>query len=375
MKIGLLGCGVVGSEVLRIIDILNATTSIDVEITKILERKVLCDSRITKNIDDILNDESIDTVVEVMGGIHPAYEFICAALKAKKNVVSANKAVIAKYFKEFNDLALENNVCFKIEASVGGGIPWVKELQRILRMDKISSFYGIMNGTTNYILDNMHKNEVDFDEVLKKAQELGYAEADPSADIEGYDIKNKVCITASIAYQGHLNVDDIPTIGISKIKKVDIDYFKKNGYTCKLLGKSKNNGDSISLFVCPTLTKNIEGYVESNLNITACTSNYLGTIQLIGQGAGGAPTASAIVSDCLDIYENNDTPFNLEKELIINNADTYHFYIRCNQDDFNEAFAISYEKDNHYVYMKTKLMTIDDICTYYKDKDCFIAIY
>ena len=375
MKIGLLGCGVVGSEVLRIIDILNATTMSDIEITKILEKRVLCETRITNNIDDILNDNSIDTVVEVMGGIHPAYEYICAALKAKKNVVSANKAVIAKYFKEFNDLALENNVSFKIEASVGGGIPWIKELQRILRMDKISSFYGIMNGTTNYILDNMHKNEVDFDEVLKKAQELGYAEADPTADIEGYDIKNKVAITASIAYKGYLNVDDIPTIGISKIKKVDIDYFKENGVTCKLLGNSKNNGNTISLFVCPTLTNNIEGYVESNLNITACTSNYLGTIQLIGQGAGGAPTASAIVSDCLDIYENINTPFNLEKELIIDNSDKYHFYVRCNHTDFNEELSISYEKDDNYTYMKTKLMSIHEILTYYKDKDCFIAIY
>ena len=375
MKIGLLGCGVVGREVLRIIDILNATTMSDIEITKILEKRVLCETRITNNIDDIINDHSIDTVVEVMGGIHPAYEFICAALKAKKNVVSANKAVIAKYFKEFNQLALDNHVQFKIEASVGGGIPWIKELQRILRMDVISSFSGIMNGTTNYILDNMHKNEVDFDDVLKKAQELGYAEADPTADIEGYDIRNKVAITASIAYKGQLNVEDIPTIGISKIKKVDIDYFKKHGVTCKLLGSSKNNGTSISLFVCPTLTTNIEGYVESNLNITSCTSNYLGKVQLIGQGAGGAPTASAIVSDCLDIYENIHTPFHLEKELIIDNNEQYHFYVRCNPIDFNEELAITYEKDDTYVYMKTKLMSINDVLSYYKDKDCFIAIY
>lgn len=375
MKIGLLGCGVVGREVLRIIDILNATTMSDIEIKKILEKRTLCETRITNNIDDIINDHSIDTVIEVMGGIHPAYEFICAALKANKNVVSANKAVIAKYFKEFNQLALDNHVQFKIEASVGGGIPWIKELQRILRMDEISSFNGIMNGTTNYILDNMHKNEVDFDDVLKKAQELGYAEADPTADIEGYDIRNKVAITASIAYKGHLNVEDIPTIGISKIKKVDIDYFKKHGVTCKLLGSSKNNGNSISLFVCPTLTTNIERYVESNLNITSCTSNYLGKVQLIGQGAGGAPTASAIVSDCLDIYENIYTPFDLEKELIIDNNEHYHFYVRCNLIDFNEELTITYEKDNNYVYMKTKLMSINDVLSYYKDKDCFIAIY
>ena len=375
MKIALLGCGVVGSEVLRIIDILHATTYRDIEITKILEKRVLCESRIINNFDEILFDDTIDTVVEVMGGLHPAYEFICASLKAKKNVVSANKAVIAKYFKEFNELALENNASFMIEASVGGGIPWIQELQRILRMDKISSFSGIMNGTTNYILDNMHKNEVDFDEVLKKAQQLGYAESDPTADIEGFDIRNKVAITASIAYKGYLDVDKIPTIGISKIKKVDIDYFKKHGFTCKLLGKSNDYGNHISLFVCPTLTKQIEGHVESNLNITSCTSNYLGRVQLIGQGAGGAPTASAIVSDILDIYENSSSQFNLEKELIINNSELYHFYIRCNQDDFNEELTISFEFDDNYVYIKTKQMTINEILDIYQNKDCFIAIY
>ena len=181
MNIGLLGCGVVGSEVLRIVDTLNMSS---MKITKILDLKPKNDTRFTNKFEDILNDETIDTVVEVMGGIHPAYEFIRACLRAKKNVVSANKAVIARYFKEFMDLAKENGVSFRLEASVAGGIPWIKELQRVLRMDNVIEFSGILNGTTNYILDKMHTQNASFDVVLKDAQMKGYAESNPTSDIE-----------------------------------------------------------------------------------------------------------------------------------------------------------------------------------------------
>ena len=374
MKIGILGCGVVGSEVIRILDHLQATKNSNIQVKRILDRKAICDSRLTNHYEDILHDPEIDTIVEVMGGLHPAYEYITAALKAKKNVVSANKAVSAAYFKEFNELANENNVHFKIEASVGGGIPWIKEIQRILRIDEISSFRGIMNGTTNYILDEMFRDEVDFVDALKEAQKKGYAESDPSADIEGYDIRNKSAITASIAYKSYLDINEIPTIGISNIKKEDILYFKSKGYICKLLATSNNYQDYISLYVCPTLTRSIEGQVHTNLNITSYTSNYLGTLQIIGQGAGGSPTASAVVSDLFDIDQNNYQPFTLEKQLVIQNNEVHHFYVRQHLEDFQEDIALSYEKDKCYVYIQTKKMTLTEILEQTQGKECFIAM-
>ncbi|MGN1342960.1 MAG: homoserine dehydrogenase [Traorella sp.] len=373
MKLAILGCGVVGSEVIRIIDNLEVYQD-SITIKKIFDKKPICDSRYTYQFKDILEDSEIDTIIETMGGLHPAYEFICASLKAHKNVVSANKAVIATYFKEFNDLAIENHVHFKIEASVGGGIPWIKELQRILRFDHILSFNGIMNGTTNFILDEMHQKDSDFDDILKEAQAKGYAEKDPSTDIEGYDIRNKCAITASIAYQGYLNVHDIPTLGISNIKKEDVQYFKSKGYICKLMGNSKSFDDSISLYVCPILTKNIEGHIHQNLNITSYTSTNLGKLQMIGQGAGGSPTASAIVSDIFDIYQNINQPFNLDKELSIQNNEQFHFYIRLPLNNhLQQDIALSYERDDTYTYLKTKKMTINEIMEY-KQQDSFIAI-
>lgn len=373
MNIGLLGCGVVGSEVLRIVDTLNLDSSM--KITKILDLKPKCDSRYTNCFDDILNDNSIDTVVEVMGGIHPAYEFICACLKAKKNVVSANKAVIARYFKEFHELAKENGVSFRIEASVAGGIPWIKELQRVLRMDNIIEFSGILNGTTNYILDELHTKNVSFDVVLKDAQMKGYAESDPTSDIEGYDIQNKMCISSCIAYKGFLNVDEIPIFGISNIKKEDIDYFKSKGLICKLLGKSMNYGDCISVFVCPVCTTSIEGHVDTNLNITTCVTQNLGTLRMIGQGAGGSPTASAVVSDLIDIDEKVDKPFEFNRSLVIDNTkEEYHFYVRLNKKDRMDDICLSYEEDDSYIYMKTRKMTIVDLFNHIKNKDCFIAM-
>ena len=372
MNIGLLGCGVVGSEVLKIVDTLNMSS---MKITKILDLKPKNDTRFTNKFEDILNDETIDTVVEVMGGIHPAYEFICACLKAKKNVVSANKAVIARYFKEFMDLAKENGVSFRLEASVAGGIPWIKELQRVLRMDNVIEFSGILNGTTNYILDKMHTQNASFDAVLKDAQMKGYAESDPTSDIEGYDIQNKMCISTSIAYKGYVNVEDIPTFGISKIKKEDIDYFKSKGYICKLLGKSVNYGDCISVFVCPVCTTSIEGHVDTNLNITTCVTQNLGTLRMIGQGAGGSPTASAVVSDLIDIYEHVDKPFEFNQSLVIDNSkEEYHFYVRVNKNELMNDICLSYEEDETYIYMKTRKMTIVDLLNRIKDKDCFIAI-
>ena len=371
MKIGLLGCGVVGKEVLKMID---AMPSEKAEVVRILTRNKRHEPRFTTDFNDLMNDD-IDTIIEVMGGLHPAYEYIKASLNAKKNVISANKAVIAKYFKEFADLAIENEVSFKIEASVGGGIPWIRELQRIKRMDTIQQFSGIFNGTTNYILDRMHQYELSFETALMDAQKKGYAESDPSSDIDGFDIQNKCAISASVAYDTFIDVDKIPVFGIASILKEDIDYFKSKNLVCKLMGFSRHYGSSISLYVCPVCVNGLMAHVGDNLNIASCTSQQLGKLEMIGQGAGGSPTATAVISDLLDLFENNTIPFLFHHSLDIDNSkELHHFYLRERIEDFHEELALSYEKDETYIYMKTKRMTLNELLSIVSSKDVFLAL-
>ena len=371
MKIGLLGCGVVGKEVLKMID---AMPSEKVEVVRILTRNKRHELRFTTDFNDLMNDD-IDTIIEVMGGLHPAYEYIKASLNAKKNVISANKAVIAKHFKEFADLAIENEVSFKIEASVGGGIPWIRELQRIKRMDTIQQFSGIFNGTTNYILDRMHQYELSFETALMDAQKKGYAENDPSSDIDGFDIQNKCAISASVAYDTFIDVDKIPVFGIASILKEDIDYFKSKNLVCKLMGFSRHYGSSISLYVCPVCVNGPMAHVGDNLNIASCTSQQLGKLEMIGQGAGGSPTATAVISDLLDLFENNTIPFLFHHSLDIDNSkELHHFYLRERIEDFHEELALSYEKDETYIYMKTKRMTLNELLSIVSSKDVFLAL-
>lgn len=371
MKIGLLGCGVVGKEVLKMID---AMPSEKVEVVRILTRNKRHELRFTTDFNDLMNDD-IDTIIEVMGGLHPAYEYIKASLNAKKNVISANKAVIAKYFKKFADLAIENEVSFKIEASVGGGIPWIRELQRIKRMDTIQQFSGIFNGTTNYILDRMHQYELSFETALMDAQKKGYAESDPSSDIDGFDIQNKCAISASVAYDTFIDADKIPVFGIASILKEDIDYFKSKNLVCKLMGFSRHYGSSISLYVCPVCVNGLMAHVGDNLNIASCTSQHLGKLEMIGQGAGGSPTATAVISDLLDLFENNTTPFLFHHSLDIDNSkELHHFYLRERIEDFHEELALSYEKDETYIYMKTKRMTLNELLSIVSSKDVFLAL-
>lgn len=370
MRIALLGCGTVGSATCEILK------QSSFEVVRYLVRNKRDDTRSTTNFNDIVTDDTIETVIEVMGGIHPAYEYICACLKAHKNVITANKAVVAKYFDEFIQLADENNVYFRIEACVAGGIPWIHEILRISSFDPIHSFSGIFNGTTNYILDCMHRFTTSFEVALLDAQEKGYAESDPSADINGYDVQNKAAISAMLAYQGKIDVDKIDCYGMSTIQANDISYFKSKKVTCKYLAHSKKYGHSISLFVMPTLCKSIESFVDSNLNIVTYESQYLGKFQMIGQGAGGYPTASAIVRDCMSIQDNQKMNLTLHNHLLIDNhQETYHFYVRSNQ--LHEDIALSYEKDEHTFYIKTKRMSVHEIFEFIQTQknDIFVALW
>ena len=237
MKIAILGYGTVGSGVYDIIT--NGKTA---ELKNIEVKSVFARSRdkmhlATDDYNEIIEDNEISVVVECLGGINPAYEFIKKALENKKHVVTANKAVAAKYLDEFLTLAEENNVKFIFEASVGGGIPWLVNLERTRRVDEIQRVYGIFNGTSNYILDNMYRNNAEFTSTLKTAQELGYAEADPSADIDGGDVVNKIILSNALAFDIHID-SNFPTYSMRNIVKNDIDYLKKYDYAVKYIGET-----------------------------------------------------------------------------------------------------------------------------------------
>lgn len=319
MNIAILGYGTVGSGVHEIITSQNTSYGKDVNVTHILVRKgkeltspLMCD-----DMEVILNDPNVDIVVEVLGGMEPAHSYIMGALQAGKHVVSANKAVIAKYMKEFHDCAHQHGVKFLYEASCGGGIPWIRSLEKAKRIDRIHQIQGIFNGTTNYILDHMLKDGVEFDAILRKAQELGYAEKDPSADIDGFDIQNKLKISASIAFECDI-LQNFPTFGIRNIRKEDIDYYTSLKRTVKLMAVARQKEDRYCCVVEPVLfaQESVEASIPENFNIASLQGTTIGDLKFYGQGAGKLPTANAIVQDIIDIAQN--TPIsvcNLDQEL------------------------------------------------------------
>lgn len=300
MKIGLLGFGVVGRGVY---DILAERS--DVAVDAVLCRRDLgaLTCRTTRDIHDILADPEIGAVVEVMGGLHPAYEYVSAALKAGKHVVTSNKHLLCHYYQELTALAKEHGVTLRGTAAVGGGIPWLTNLEKASRVDRISKISGIMNGTTNYIMDAMNKSDVDFGDVLKKAQALGYAEADPSADIDGWDIQRKLIISAGAAFGVCLREEDVPVFGIRNVSAADIRRFRAKGLTCKLIASAEKLSDSVAAYVEPTLlgADALESAVPENFNLISFEGEYAGRQSFFGQGAGRYPTAYNVVQDLVDI--------------------------------------------------------------------------
>ena len=329
MKIGLLGFGVVGRGVY---DILAQRK--DVTVGTVLARRDLgaLSCAVTRDMQDILSDPSIDAVVEVMGGLHPAYEYVSGALKAGKHVVTSNKHLLCHYYKELNALAQEHGVTLRGTAAVGGGIPWLVNLERAARASAVSKVSGIMNGTTNYIMDAMHRSDVDFADVLKKAQELGYAEADPSADIDGWDIQRKLIISAGVAFGVCLAEEDVPVFGIRNVSAEDIRRFQAHGRTCKLIASAEKLSDSVAAYVEPTLltADAIEAAVPANFNLISMEGEFMGKESFFGQGAGRYPTAYNVVQDLLDIQAGVGG-FYTDKfaDASTNNAGALHrYYVR-----------------------------------------------
>lgn len=319
MKIAILGYGTVGSGVYDII-----TNGKPQELKKIEVKRVFARSRdkmplATDDINEIINDEEILVVVECLGGINPAYEFIKKSLESKKHVVTANKAVAAKYLDEFVELAEKNGVKFIFEASVGGGIPWLVNLERTRRVDEVKRVYGIFNGTSNFILDNMYRNNEEFESTLKTAQDLGYAEADPSADVDGGDVVNKIILSNALAFDIHVD-PDFPTYSMRNITKNDIDYLKQYDLAVKYIGETNVADGKYETSVMLSIfgKESQEAAVPLNNNIITLDGSFIGELKFYGQGAGKLPTGNAIVQDIVDISEGAS-----RVDVVINNNLTY----------------------------------------------------
>lgn len=308
MKIALLGFGVVGRGVYDICRTLPHLT-----VTRILRRpgspKEL--PIVTDRFEDIVNDPSIDCVVEAMGGLHPAREYLLACMAAGKQVVTSNKAVLAAFYDELVDAARRAGVALGCEACVAGGVPFPAALKKAARVEPLSGFSGILNGTTNYILSRMVEEGADFDEVLRAAQELGYAEADPSADIDGLDVQNKAIIACGMAFSFAPAHDQAPTFGIRSICGQDVADILSMGRVPKLLAMARREGDALCCTVEPVLVEkgSLEAAVSLNYNLGALEAAGIGALKFYGQGAGALPTGNAVVQDVLDIAAGSrETP-------------------------------------------------------------------
>lgn len=313
-SIAILGFGVVGSGVAEVIsenlEIIEKRINGKLDIKYILDLRDFPDSpfgdRVVHDFNVILNDPEVTIVAEMMGGSHPAYDFSIAALKAGKSVVTSNKEVVSKFGVELLKTARENNVRYLFEASVGGGIPIIRPLTSDLAANDIRSISGILNGTTNYILTQMAENGADFDVALKDAQAKGYAEANPTADVDGIDAARKIVILASLAYGKLIDPDSIYAEGISKISISDIELAREFGYSIKLIGHCERVDGKILAMVCPRLipTSNPLHTVNDVFNGILVDANMLGQSMFYGRGAGKLPTASAVVGDIIDVAKS-----------------------------------------------------------------------
>lgn len=316
MKIAIMGYGVVGSGVGEIIsttqESLKKRCGEDIEIASILDLRDFPDSRFkcfTKDFNDILNNDEIGLVVEVMGGTKPAYEFTKQLLLHGKHVVTSNKELVAKHGTELLKIAKDNNLNYLFEASVGGGIPIIRPLYSSLVSNELTDIIGILNGTTNYILTQMIKEGKSFETALAGAQENGYAEKDPTADVEGYDTCRKIAILTSLAFGKFVNSEDIQTEGITNITLEDVEYASEFGGVIKLVGMSKRAENGAYARVCPVILKKdhpLAG-IDDVFNGILVKGEALGDVMFYGRGAGSLPTASAVVSDVVDIIKHKHT--------------------------------------------------------------------
>ncbi len=352
-----MGYGVVGSGVAEVLtknhdSIQKKSTQNQLDLKYILDIRDfpgdVNEKLFIKDFNTILNDDEVRIVVETMGGLHPAFEFVSACLKEGKSVVSSNKELVAAKGSELLKIAEEKNVNFLFEASVGGGIPIIRPISQCLAANEIDEVIGILNGTTNFILTKMISEGLDFATVLKQAQENGYAEKDPTADVEGFDACRKICILSSLIYGKHVYPDTVHTEGITKIDLADVEYARSMSCVIKLIGRAKKVGDDrIFALVSPAIVskKSQLATVDDVFNAILVRGDAIGDVVFYGRGAGKLPTASAVVADVIDcarhtakkrVFGWGDAVDNYVVDYL--DAKT-SLYIRASADSKDEAVA------------------------------------
>ena len=372
VKVGIIGVGTVGTSVVQILkdnaDVISARSGQDIivksGVVKNLNKDRGLDITLTDNVDDIINDPEIDIVVELMGGVEEAFEVVKKALKSGKAVVTANKALLAYHRYELQDMA--KDLAFEYEAAVAGGIPIINALRDGLSANHIESIMGIMNGTCNYMMTKMTNEGVDYDTILKESQDLGYAEADPSFDVGGYDAAHKLLILASIAYGIDAKPEEILIEGIENVTQEDIAFAKEFGYAIKLLGIAKKDGNEVELRVHACLIKQEEmiAKIDGVMNGISVVGDKVGETLYYGPGAGGDATASAVVANIIDIARSGKTApmlgFDkpLEGKLTLKSTDDINskYYLRINVSDRAGVLArITKIFEEHNISVETML--------------------
>lgn len=314
INVAILGYGTVGSGVYEVIKtnnaIINKKAGQEVNIKYVLDLRDFpgdpVEDVLVHDYDTILNDDEVEVIAEVMGGVEPAYTFVKSALMKGKSVCTSNKELVAKHGPELIEIAREHGRNFFFEASCGGGIPIIRPLIECITADDVQEIVGILNGTTNYILTKMSREGLAFDTVLKEAQDLGYAERNPAADIEGFDACRKIAILASVVYGKNVDFEDVYTEGITKITDVDFKYANKIGYSVKLFGEAKKEDGKFYAYVAPVMINSTHPLFAVNdvFNGIMVKGNVLGDVMFYGSGAGKLPTASAVVSDMVDAIKH-----------------------------------------------------------------------
>lgn len=359
ISVGLLGLGTVGSGVVKIIedhqDKLMHQVGCPVEVKKILVKDLnkardvsFSKAKLTTNVDDILDDESIDVIIEVIGGVDSTKEILLKALRQKKHVVTANKDLMALHGPELLQVAAENNCDLFYEASVGGGIPILRTIVDGLSSDRITKLMGIVNGTTNFILTKMSQEGSSYDDVLKEAQELGFAEADPTADVEGLDAARKMAILASLGFSMTIDLDDVKVTGITKITEEDLEYAEQLGYTVKLIGIADLEDDKVEISVQPTLLPNSHplSSVHNEYNAVYVYGEAVGETMFYGPGAGSLPTATAVVSDLVFVSKSMRLGVNGKSAV----TPQYEKKLKTPQEMFSKYFLRMHVKDEVGVF-------------------------
>ncbi|PTE76778.1 homoserine dehydrogenase [Staphylococcus equorum] len=375
LNVALLGLGTVGSGVVKIIEEnreqIKETMNKDINIRHILVRDKsrsrpinVSKYHLTEDIDEILKDDSIDIVVEVMGGIEPTVDWLKSALSEKKHVITANKDLLAVHLNVLEELAQKNDVALKYEASVAGGIPIVNAINNGLNANNISKFMGILNGTSNFILSKMTQEETSFKDALDEAQRLGFAESDPTDDVEGIDAARKVVITSYLSFNQVINLADVDRHGISDVELSDIKVADELGYKIKLIGKGTYENSQVQASVAPTLINKAHqlASVEDEFNAIYVIGDAVGETMFYGKGAGSLATGSAVVSDLLNVTLNFETNLHtLPPHFELKTAETKEMM------DDDDTISLK-DKESYYLVVQTDGEEINKVETQIKSK-------